>query len=620
MTAAPAGAGKKLRIGLLIDSDSQPAWIRQLLAQLHGSAFAEIALIIERPAEARRGLRAGRLLYDAYLRLDRHLGGRATALAEGGLRALLPACPRLLLPRAPGPGDAPPEEPSVAPPGALSEADLGLVRACDLDVLLRLGPRSLEAGLLAAARSGVWSHRGHADLLGDEGVPAGFFAVLRGKGTTSCALQVRAQGADGRVRERIIDRVVARTLPGSVRQNGSNLLWTAAGLAPRRLEALWRTGHIEAGGGKPWPDGDAASQVPGNREMARGLLALAAREGRRRLRGLFYVQERQLAYRLGPDADLGAAPLRGLRDLTPPPGAFWADPCAVSEGGRHHVFFEEFVYAQRKGRISVLTLDDEGPCGPPRVVLEGPQHLSYPFLLESGGERYLIPETHRRRTIELYRARRFPDEWALDAVLLTGVEAVDATLHEEGGRFYLFFATRAPGALDFDELHVRWADALRGPYRPVGNSPVKCDVRSSRPAGALLRIGGRLYRPAQVGAPRYGRAIALCEVLHLGPDRYEERVVQTLAPDWRPDLVGTHTLHHGAGLTLVDAFYEIGRLERMLRRWKGLWRPDRLRRLRRPRLPAPLPLGGQKFSAPAGAPRAIFPPCETPSPSPSPAP
>ena len=53
------------------------------------------------------------------------------------------------------------------------------------------------------------------------------------------------------------------------------------------------------------------------------------------------------------------------------------------EGGVAYVFCEEYPYATGKGVISVFALDDEGNPGSPRVVLERPHHLSYPFVFRA---------------------------------------------------------------------------------------------------------------------------------------------------------------------------------------------------------------------------------------------
>ena len=64
----------------------------------------------------------------------------------------------------------------------------------------------------------------------------------------------------------------------------------------------------------------------------------------------------------------------------------------------------------------------------------------------------------------------------------------------------------------------------------------------------------RLYRPAQDCSEGYGGAVALCEVVQLDPDRFEERVVRVVrpGPDW-PYGAGLHTLSGAGDLTLIDA-------------------------------------------------------------------
>ena len=48
------------------------------------------------------------------------------------------------------------------------------------------------------------------------------------------------------------------------------------------------------------------------------------------------------------------------------------------------------------------------------------------------------PEASASGRLTLYRAERLPDRWARAAVLLDGMAVSDATLLEQGGRFWLF--------------------------------------------------------------------------------------------------------------------------------------------------------------------------------------
>ena len=87
---------------------------------------------------------------------------------------------------------------------------------------------------------------------------------------------------------------------------------------------------------------------------------------------------------------------------------FQADPFLFSHGGRTWMFFEDFPHATRKGVIAVCEIDASGHPGAPRVVLEEPFHLSYPFVFEHDGEIYMLPETAAAGCIRLYHADPFP--------------------------------------------------------------------------------------------------------------------------------------------------------------------------------------------------------------------
>jgi hypothetical protein len=169
----------------------------------------------------------------------------------------------------------------------------------------------------------------------------------------------------------------------------------------------------------------------------------------------------------------------------------------------------------------------------------------------------MIPESAENRTIELYRCIRFPDRWRFEHNLMEGIMAYDATLAHRQGRWWMF-ANVAPHefASDWDELCVFHADS---PVSREWNShplnPVVSDVRRARPAGPLFVEGDRLLRPSQDSSGRYGRALNFNEVVTLTSDRYEERPIGHLEPDWSPDYVAVHSFSSAGGLTLMDAVF-----------------------------------------------------------------
>lgn len=224
----------------------------------------------------------------------------------------------------------------------------------------------------------------------------------------------------------------------------------------------------------------------------------------------------------------------------------------IERNGLSHVFCEEFPYATHKGVISHFTVDGQGSHSQPRIVLERPYHLSYPFLFERDGEIFMIPETSGNGTIELYRADPFPDVWKFERVLVDNVRAGDATLVEHNGLFWIF-ATLTDGARStWDTLGIFYAEKLEGPWRPHPANPVLIDAGCARPAGNFFHSGAELIRPAQDCRGGYGVGLALCRVDRLDPEGFAQTVIRRFGPDpsWRGK--GFHTLNRSGSLEVID--------------------------------------------------------------------
>jgi hypothetical protein len=238
--------------------------------------------------------------------------------------------------------------------------------------------------------------------------------------------------------------------------------------------------------------------------------------------------------------------------ILPPPGTIWADPFPMRRDGRTWVFFEEMERSTRRGHISILELTEQLQPRAVGRVLAAPYHLSYPFIFSWRGELFMLPETEENRTVEVYRCVAWPEQWTLEAVLLDGVSAADATLVEASGRWWMFTTMNPPRDADWDtNLHLFHADNPLGPWTPHPCNPVKSDVRNSRSAGRPFWLGERLYRPAQDCAERYGHAIVINEVTRLDVDGFAEREAGRIE-GWRSDIVGVHTVNQEDDVLLLD--------------------------------------------------------------------
>ncbi|TIW06985.1 MAG: formyl transferase, partial [Mesorhizobium sp.] len=136
--------------------------------------------------------------------------------------------------------------------------------------------------------------------------------------------------------------------------------------------------------------------------------------------------------------------------------------------------------------------------------MEEPHHLSYPFVFEQDGQTWMIPESGAARNVSLYRAVEFPYRWTREACLMEGIEGYDTTPFWHAGGFWFFVSPRLWRSTSWDVLSLYRAESLTGSWTSHAANPVLLDARLSRPAGAVIRHGGRTLRPVQDCARVYG--------------------------------------------------------------------------------------------------------------------
>jgi hypothetical protein len=247
--------------------------------------------------------------------------------------------------------------------------------------------------------------------------------------------------------------------------------------------------------------------------------------------------------------DKGEAPFRVLTGDT---SSYLADPFPFRHQGQDFIFVEQYLYAQKRGCIAVVTADRNGTAGAPRIVLEEPHHLSYPFVFERDGQIWMIPESGAAMNVNLYRAVEFPYRWTREACLIAGIEGYDTTpLHHEGA-FWFFVSPRLWGSTSWDVLSLYRAGSLTGPWTPHAQNPVLIDAKLSRPAGAFIRRSGRTLRPVQDCSRSYGGAVTFCQIDALG----ESEFAQTPVGRIRSGTFGCHTYNYDrrSGLEVIDLF------------------------------------------------------------------
>ena len=545
---------EKLKIGLLLDTYDVPAWVSCMLSEIEASNYAGIELVVlnnihPQPVKSliRRFIdNRNRLIYSLYGKLDKALNKvNPDAFACRNISKLLSSVDVV---------EVTPRRTKYC--DYISDYDLDRIKQKKIDVLIRLGFRILKGEILQVAKYGIWSYH-HADNRVNRGGPPGFWEVIDRQPVTGTILQILSGRLDDGL---VLTRSYAATDTLSVAYSRNSFYWKSASFLPRELRSLYCMGEEQYFLEKRAQEGELTFYTqrlfkePGNLELLKKLPGYWFHYFNRRIKQILIREDWFLLFRLN-DSDEISTSLRQFTVIESPRDRFWADPFVISESGRYYIFIEEYMYDTEKGHLAVFEIDEKGNISKPRTIIERSYHLSYPFVFKWNDVYYMVPESSDNKTIELYRSVDFPYQWEFHKVLMDDVVAVDSTLYEYNGKWWLFANVREyEGASKHDELYLFYAESpLSDSWKAHPGNPIVSDVRKARPAGRLFSLNNAIYRPSQDCSVDYGRGLVLNKVLEMTETRYYEKTVQSMEADWDNSLTGIHTLSHELKLTVIDA-------------------------------------------------------------------
>ena len=544
---------QKLRIGLLVNDYSIPAWNYKIIENINNSDHSEVVLVVKKKSKSQGSQsrlktlweNRNKLAFILYAKIEKKLFKlNPNAFASKKLKDLVD-CPEIVVT---------PKETKFS--DRIVDEDIALIKSHDIDIFIRFGFRILRGGILSSAKYGIWSyHHGNNDV--NRGGPAGVWQVLENWEETGVILQVLNEDLDGGL---VIYRSSSSTDYISVNRNKNNYYWKAISFMTRRLKELHDMGaedfFTKYKEKNTHPDFyyNRLYRTPNNTQLLKGVLSNYWRSIRVRIRNFFILDQWILLFKLEKKEGISQSFFRFKR-ITPPKDRFWADPFVLKRDDTYYIFIEELIYKENRGKISVIEMDEKGNHSKPEVVLETPYHLSYPHLIEDDGELYMLPETKGNNTIELYKCLDFPKTWKLEKIIFDNIAAVDSTIFKHDNKYWLFTNIREnKGASAYDELFLFYSDNLLADnWTPHPLNPIVSDVKTARPAGDIFMHNNRMYRPAQNCAKHYGYGMQIREIITLTEDDYKEEQVQSIYPNWADDLVSTHTLNSSGKLTVIDA-------------------------------------------------------------------
>jgi len=206
-------------------------------------------------------------------------------------------------------------------------------------------------------------------------------------------------------------------------------------------------------------------------------------------------------------------------DVTDVQAEFVADPFMLHTDALWYMFFEALDRETQRGVIALATSNDGFTWNYEQVVLKEEFHLSYPYVFEWQGERYMIPETLGASAVCLYKADEFPTRWSRQQKLIEGAHA-DPSIVRFDDLWWMFTCTMP---YQHDVLRLYFARDLEGPWKEHPRSPIVVNDKSrARPAGRILQLDGHLIRFAQDCVPVYGTRVRAFEISKLTREIYVE--------------------------------------------------------------------------------------------------
>ncbi len=205
---------------------------------------------------------------------------------------------------------------------------------------------------------------------------------------------------------------------------------------------------------------------------------------------------------------------------------FVADPFMLPGSDRWHLFFEVCNYAREPDAvIGHATSPDGLRWQYTRAVLRSDEHLSFPYVFEWKGTRYMVPEEGGAdgRAIRIYEATSFPGGWEPCATPVSSDHRTDDTVvFRWGDRWWLIV-----GDDDLQGFHAYHSRTLvADDWVPHDANPLVTDRPAAfRPGGRPIVDADGVVLFFQDCDRQYGEAVRAFDITSLTPETYadEER-------------------------------------------------------------------------------------------------
>ena len=433
-----------------------------------------------------------------------------------------------------------------------SKEDSKNIKGFDLDIILRHEFNIIRGDILSSSKYGIWSFH-HADNDVIRGGPPGFWEIILKKSNIGITLQELTPELDGGL---VIDKAFTN-ISYSYIKNRHQILEDSVSLLFKSLKKI-KNKEYEPIKSKTYsnilykaPDLFITLKYIINFYKIYFATLIRKIESR-----VFSKRFNRWSMFIGKGNFLEST-LFKLKPVKVPKDEFWADPFLFSYEDEYYVFFENYSYVSKKGKIS---------CGKVQKnkivdvidVLNLDYHLSYPFIFKEGNEIFMMPESSENKRLEIYRCINFPNKWELYSTAFEGEIICDAHFFNDEKNQKWLFLNKSTQTSSVDlELFIYKVDSIKlNEIISHKQNPVLIDSRTARNAGEIFKYNNEIFRPSQFnGEGIYGRGLNVNRILKLTQEEYVEENILRVMPNFHKDLVGVHHLHQKENIFIIDGCF-----------------------------------------------------------------
>jgi len=530
---------KKLRFAVMLQGRQLKCWQFDVIEKLYVSGYAEPVLLIFNAGEKEKGKNVNIHKPGFFWRVYEKLFLRKGPL----LNVNLPECVR----------DITPISCQADKRGKYSqyfdESDLEQIRSHAPDFILRFGFSIIRGDILNVAPYGVWSFH-HSDEQTVRGGPAGFWEVFLKHRVNGVILQRLTEQLDGGI---ILKKRFYKTILHDCAFHLHHVLRASSDMPVQVCADILsgRAGYFSA-----MPSASQARVLtwPSNNVMLKFMFHQIIRRFAYNINELFCHEKWATGV---VKTSAGEVFRKGV--ISGDAGVFHyksnnrycADPFAICEKDDSlRVFFEDYQYGRNRAHLSSMKFSPDDGFSEPVRLTSPFYHRSFPFCFHHEGNTFIVPEQITEGRVDLYLWNHETKSIYFEKTLLNEALA-DPVLFYHQETWWLF---GSPAGNEVNNsLNLYFSDSLEEPFQPHPGNSIVFDPRAARMAGIHIDRRGKIYRFAQDSHIRYGKRIAIFEILTLNHKEFSEQFVVHIKPYDHPYFRnGLHTLCFSGDYAVFD--------------------------------------------------------------------